>query len=799
MRVLLVDCYDSYTYNLYQLIGWVNGREAPLVVRNDDWSCLQPLLGLESLGALDADRPPTLSHAPVVDAIVLSPGPGRPERRDDLGIGQVLLRWQAVHGVPILGVCLGHQGIAWAYGGRVRHAQRVSHGEVMPVYWDAAVQCADGVAERLFHGMPAAGFRAVRYHSLVVDEKSLNESLIPLAWCDDPRTGERVLMALRHAHLPLFGVQFHVESVCTEYGAVVMRNFLEIAATRGKRLRATMPTNGRLPPKPAGTGIVAGHSSSPGRQRWTRLHRWVTAPAAVRSPPRLFERLLGGDATRAVFWLDSATATVQHPPPPESARWSYMGEVDRRCTVQAADGTFLDPLQSALDGVIVTDDDGLSGAPEGAEREPPPLYGGWVGWLDYEIKRECFDAPAAARHVPEDPFCGRLALATRMLALDHATDEVCIIAMAADGRAASHGDELSAARAWLVHAERALRQVEEEAGAAPQESAVIASAMPLTDALLSFRLERSHDEYVADIRKCLGQIRDGESYEICLTNRLRATVPNTATDTFDPLQHYLVLRQLNPAPFAAYIRFDVDTAICCSSPERFLRLHYGTRLESRPIKGTIRRGRTPSEDAQLRERLQHSGKDRAENLMIVDLVRNDLGRVCALGSVVVPRLMTIESYATVHQMVSTVCGQLPEASSGALAAVLRACFPMGSMTGAPKRRTMQIIDGLERSGRGVYSGSIGYVTVGGQSADWNVVIRTAVWHRPPREAAMEAADWQVVMGAGGAIVAGSDAEDEFQEMMLKAMALIRSVGVAVGAKSFQVLGAECAGAVNAQG
>jgi para-aminobenzoate synthetase len=271
---------------------------------------------------------------------------------------------------------------------------------------------------------------------------------------------------------------------------------------------------------------------------------------------------------------------------------------------------------------------------------------------------------------------------------------------------------------------------------------------------VEFRLSRSHQRYLDDIAECKRRLFEGESYEICLTNKITADVSP------DPLPLYRRLRRVNPAPFSAFLRFG-DTAVLSSSPERFLRVGRDRWVEAKPIKGTSRRGESAAEDVHLAEELRVGEKNRAENLMITDLLRNDLGVVCEVGTVHVPFLMHVETYETVHQLVSTVRGLLREDVEPP--DCIRACFPGGSMTGAPKKRTMEIIDELEGEARGVYSGAIGFLGLSG-GCDLNIVIRTLVIDGE-----------STTLGVGGAIIMQSDAEDEYQETLLKARAPMQAI------------------------
>ena len=236
---------------------------------------------------------------------------------------------------------------------------------------------------------------------------------------------------------------------------------------------------------------------------------------------------------------------------------------------------------------------------------------------------------------------------------------------------------------------------------------------------LDFTARDSEVAYKSKITEAQYEIAEGNTYEVCLTTALTAELPASA---LDPRQAYLALRRRNPAPFASYLRFG-DLTVASTSPERFLRIAADGGMRAEPIKGTRHRDADPARDALLRQELESSPKDRAENIMIVDLLRNDLSHFAVPGSVSVSRLCAIESYATVHQMVSTIDARLRPGMPRAEA--VAACFPAGSMTGAPKVSTMAILDRLEGAPRGVYSGAIGYFSLNG-ATDLAVAIRTLV-------------------------------------------------------------------------
>ncbi|MBT3359496.1 MAG: aminodeoxychorismate synthase component I [Rhodospirillales bacterium] len=273
----------------------------------------------------------------------------------------------------------------------------------------------------------------------------------------------------------------------------------------------------------------------------------------------------------------------------------------------------------------------------------------------------------------------------------------------------------------------------------------------------SWRFETPRAEFETNVAKTVDYIHAGDIYQANISHRLIAPMP----EGLDPLALYLRVRETNPAPFGAVINCGADRAVVSASPERFLRLNADGTIETRPIKGTRPRSASPEADAALARELEASPKDRAENLMIADLLRNDLSRVARTGSVSVPKLCGLESFATVHHLVSVVEAHL-RVGLGPVD-LLRAAFPGGSITGAPKIRAMEIISELECARRGPYCGTIAWIGFDG-AMDSSIVIRTIVIDRD-----------EAILQVGGGIVADSDPAREFEETMDKARALMQSL------------------------
>ncbi len=535
----------------------------------------------------------------------------------------------------------------------------------------------------------------------------------------------------------------------------------------------------------------------------------LTAEVAAAGPFwRLMARL---PAAAPRFLLDSAAD------PTHRGRWSHLGAepaallTGKRCAASPtlrADGTrpprpmdltlqtWRDPdgrrhdppkvrtwQGDPFDALRRLQSDYRPPARPGAPSVPPggPFTSGLVGYFGYE-------AAYAVEHLPDtgadDPDLPDLAfmVADDVVSHDHATGRTSISVI---GRGPDHAAAVRDAQSRLDHWRALLAggAAAADAGEVDRESsrgrrpapsvppAGSASGLLLPPAcgglqtpretlpvdLTGVRCGFTAEQYAQLVEECRQRILAGDVFEVCPTQRMEMDLKA------GPWELYEALREVNPAPFAAFLDFGAFQ-VCSASPERFLQVRGGRDVESRPIKGTRPRSGNADEDARLREDLRASEKDRAENVMIVDLLRNDLGRVCETGSVAVPELCGVESFATVHQMVSSITGRL-RADRDAIDLV-RACFPGGSMTGAPKVAAMAIIDAAEPVKRGVYSGAIGCLAHGGD-VELSIVIRTLVCRGRA-----------VHFGVGGAVTADSDPRDEYRETLDKARALVAAVRLA---------------------
>ncbi len=685
-RTLLIDNYDSFTYNLYHLIAVVNGCP-PVVIKNDD-----------------PDWKPQMVYD--FDNIVISPGPGRPDKRSDFGICPDVI---AQKDIPVLGICLGHQGICQFHGSRIGLATEARHGRKSLVTHNSS---------DIFGNIPSP-FSVIRYHSLAVYD-------VPDTLEVTARAEDGTIMGIRHKTFPQWGVQFHPESICTEYGLQIFENFRNLTESRRNKTDKISVSPLTLLKRAEKQTL-----KKQAKENLVLLHKKLALDADSET---VFERCFR-DSEYAI-WLDSNRQDYG------SGRFSYLckpdGVLGRTVCVNVnthsihitgknghleTKGNFFDWLEKDL-GRFEID------LPE----MPFEFALGWLGYIGYEMKGDC-----GAGNIHLSPYPDTvMVFCDRGIVIDHQEKQIHLLALA-------RTDDQAESKKWIddtsIFLSDILRPHQNEPANFPES---LSLETP-------FILRHDKKKYIELIKKSQEYIRQGETYEVCLTNMA------TARSGADPWTVYRMLRHSNPAPYSAYLQLK-DICILSCSPERFLAISDNRIAESKPIKGTRGRSNDPLEDKKLYEELVASEKENAENLMIVDLVRHDLGKTAELDSVEVPKLFAIESYQTVHQMVSTIRSTIRENASPCQC--IQDAFPGGSMTGAPKLRTMQILDVLEEGARGIYSGAIGYFSLSG-AVDLSIVIRTLIMSQG-----------ELSFGIGGAITALSDPEEEFEEIRVKAKAFL---------------------------
>ncbi len=396
-------------------------------------------------------------------------------------------------------------------------------------------------------------------------------------------------------------------------------------------------------------------------------------------------------------------------------------------------GNPLDILNRHLEQYRIDDDESML-----------PCAGGAVGYISYDIGRFIETLPCTAVNDLNLPEC-RFGFYDVIITIDNLTGKTYIVSTGFPEQ-----DESLRMKRAMERLHEIKTILDQPAGSAPASSTPPTGTKKLVSNF-------SHEGYLKAVERARQYIIDGDIFEVNLSQRFE-----TETD-LPPWELYLKLRAINPAPFAAYLDFN-DLVIVSASPERFIRSR-NDYVETRPIKGTIRRGATPEEDKANAAKLLASAKDHAENMMIVDLERNDLGRVCRFGSVKVTELAILETFPTVFHLTSTVVGQLKE-GNGRLE-LLKATLPGGSITGAPKIRSMEIIDELEPTCRSIYTGNIGYLGFNG-TMDLSIVIRTFLLKGN-----------RAYFQAGGAVVYDSDPESEYQETIDKVRALMDALNLTI--------------------
>lgn len=842
-RILIVDHFDSYTLNILSLLSTIaGGSDEELSHRVVVLPHTHRLLSSQ-----DEFQQKLLPH---FDAVILSPGPGSPDRRADFGFGLEFLQRAELYGIPTLGVCLGHQGISVAFGGSVKRAQSIQHGTASQLRFPDGQRIGKG----LFEGV-AAGTMVTRYNSLTIESEDLPDCLEVTAYADDlPNTvatpspssdlmrsratsphmvtSERSIMGVAHKTLPLWGVQFHPESIESQAGVVILNNFLQLAQGCISSSFSSTPTptfassssfgipssivseGQRYVAATSGSEINGFHAAV---QSPLRVLEHVFKPETAATPgyeEAIFNRLFRSQGSGSV-WLDSARRGDPQ------AKNSYMSQPSFTLAYQrsTAEVTLTERTSSGPPARVDTEEhmsfwallNALQTELRHATRvDPDPSTNrfrtGFVGSWGFEMKDESLGLDeeetisASASYPHSNEAASSFGFCETVLRYDHLCSRWCASMLV---RNAEHEEGALTSSPLLQELRRVrgkdLGLTAEEAHVWIERVQETLSTLAQGDlsppsarraALPRLRPLDSPTDYKAKVEAARALIAQGESYELCLTTQFVGQLsPDEASD---PFTIYRALRARNPAPYSAFIDLPTgaagDKVILSTSPERFLSMTAAGKVEMKPIKGTLPRagfGRgeasllaqqdplwAEQEDALRRTRLEADPKERAENLMIVDLIRADLMSFCLPSTVKVPTLMQVESYESVHQLVTTVQG-VAKKDIGPVEA-LRRCFPPGSMTGAPKRRSVTLLERLEGKSRaaegqewrlqhrprGVYSGALGWIGVDG-AADFSVVIRTAVVEQ----------DGRISIGAGGAITYLSDADKEWEEVLQKVSAL----------------------------
>lgn len=850
-RILFLDAYDSFTNNIVSLLKDALGSDIQVHVLHMD------------LRTLDSDPTPNWTRSQFLDrladfdAVVCGPGPGSPLNDADVGAFKLLWDLPRDRSVPVLGICLGFQSLVEHFGGRIRRLRRGLHGMIREI---------DHVREPpadIFEGVPR--FKATLYHSLCADigqdsipveewnrakwlPSTQAPELIPLAWTlenydDDQQDEERILMGVRHSTRPLWGVQYHPESVCTENAAHgVIKNWFRQAlkwnqATRREtRSEPSVDHADSLDPlnrSPHGVDFARDLSAcSWYKDMQSGLARRGIKPGyscrELKLPDAVdtseVAEVLGLGAAETII-LDSSSANNGDPLArnsiialgvEEALRLEYhVGDNYLVLRLPAASGrqeqvqriNLGDKVDPWSPWHVISEFWRWRKVPE--DEYMPAFKGGFMGFVTYEMGLSTLSPGAVAdnrgHHRPD--LC--MVWVSKSIVLDHKAGKAFVQCLVSGDSNDTWIDDvvetLESSHAW------------QHAGCG---RGIDVRAKRSNEALLQDvrrgggRLDVSvpaSDSYEVDVRKCQDYIAQGESYELCLTAQTTMTRPKgddqphhcrskgpsgdaarvsgqayktnmsveEACRHGTPWQIYRALRSRQPAPFGSFTRL-AGATIISSSPERFLTHDPEGLCSMRPMKGTVRKSAAVSTLAEA-EVILHVPKEEAENLMIVDLVRHDLYGVCGAGNVTVPDLLRVEEYASVFQMVTAVNGQLPpnklragtDPSKGEFPFtgmdVLASCLPPGSMTGAPKKRSCEILQTIEPGERSVYSGVVGYLDVQGRG-DWSVTIRTMFrWDdekAPARGTENEPREvWRI--GAGGAVTILSTPEGEREEMFTK--------------------------------
>ncbi|KAL3479467.1 ADC synthase [Aspergillus californicus] len=781
--ILYVDAYDSFSYNVVAMLEEVLGVRVTVMMIDAEWP--------------DGNMVEFLQH---YDAVVLGPGPGDPNVPDDIGVMADIWNLNKADMLPVLGICLGFQSLCLHHGVSISRLPEPLHGQVHRI----------ATAERdIFENVQ--DLEVTLYHSLYArfedhpkpapDSGAASKSVLDiLAWLSTQQystssTTTQIPMAVRHKDKPFWGVQFHPESCKSDREACneLLRKWWEMSVIYNKRHErgeyGNLPADIIRPlseetslPDTAFTMINWGASSSKSSASRSFITRQLNAESICEyintpgSPTVLFQSngrysiisvpSLG--SWRLEYFAQRQFLSMKKLSVPSGSR-DAVKAVDTEHKAAMSVNQLWDVLRYLMDLKKVDSGDA-----------DVPFWAGFLGYFSYELGLACLAHPKHEsgsftdgghyqdEDSDEDPADVSLLWTDRSIVVDNETGRVTL-------QSTREEDDLPAG--WLDQTLSVLRSfssidVHSQAESFVADEKFLASI--LRHGVLQFP---DQNTYLSQVEACKTELRAGESYELCLTCETSITLPSpdTASGRVEfPWKLYKRLRKYNPAAFSAYARLG-NTKIVSSSPECFLNWDRHSTLEMKPMKGTVRKSDTMTME-KAREILG-STKEMAENLMIADLIRHDLYGICGTGGVHVEKLLEVEDHGRVYQMITHVKGhvdprrpgyaakRLPRLESTNMSTygltALQQCLPAGSMTGAPKERSCMHLSSIEGRKRGIYSGVMGFLDLGG-GGSFSVLIRTAFTSSDDKD---DTQQWRI--GAGGAVTMLSSAEGEWDEMLTK--------------------------------
>ncbi|SJM86934.1 related to Aminodeoxychorismate synthase [Zygosaccharomyces bailii] len=721
LNVLFIDSYDSFSYNVVRLVEQQTfsdcGEVQVTIIHNDTFAHASELN----------------SYLKYFDCVVIGPGPGNPVNGSaDVGLLATLFDDKTAS-VPILGICLGFQAMCLSQGSQIAELDTIKHGQVCRVYLSGD--------SALFHGYPSF-FKSTRYHSLHAYEAP---NLIPLAYTKDENG--QLLMAVQVKNRPWYGVQYHPESHCSELGGLLINNFLKLALEYNKLTgRDKAKREDYNPEVYEKLGRVIDKTPVYRKLVPSTEEIYIKEYNVAHTPnltlkicdeinqPKLVMASSSGDEHRGQWSIiclpngnsdvfthySSLKRTTIHKWRDSNLSWHHLQHL-LKGTEQSAY-----VLQEDKDQFWNTVGDFMKHKLIGNYADLPFL-GGLVGTLGYEMGD-------IVPNNPSDHPDAKLVYIENSILINHIKGKMYAVSLSQD---------FPPTILKILDSPKLL------------DNSPIKWPMNLPETCFDIITPNDHS-YSSAFDACQEHMHRGDSYEMCLTRQtcIRPDVP------IQPWRIFQTLVQRNPAPFSSFFEFSdlidlrKDQTLCLlsTSPERFLQWNRDT-CELRPIKGTVKKGPTMCRERAIE--ILKTPKEFGENLMILDLIRNDLYEL--LPRVQVQEFMAVEEYQTVYQLVSVVKGEGLANSPYSGLDVLKHSLPAGSMTGAPKKITVQLLHDIERSRRGIYSGVTGYWSVN-DNADWSVNIRCLYSYD---------GGLQWYCGAGGAITVLSTREGELEELKTK--------------------------------